>query len=84
MKGNVQRLKLATRREHAQLARIRKLMLVMPGLLICYLLVVHVYIDALHRLIVPVLGLPLGVYLPAQAALAVVAVMLLSFARKAS
>ena len=85
MTANIQRLRFAARREtkeQAQLVRIKNLMLTMLGLWIFYFLVIHVYIRALNKIIVPILGLSLGVYLPIQGALIVFAVMLFWFSRK--
>ena len=62
-------------------ARTRTLMLVMLASWIGYFLVVHLYIASLNKVIVPIVGLPLGVYLPIQGALAVFAVALFSFRR---
>lgn len=86
MKHNIDRLKIAAARrvrDHAQFWRIRKLMLGLLGMWIVYFLVVHIYITALNKLVVPVLGMPLGVYLPVQGSVIVFAVLLFWFSRKA-
>ncbi len=56
-------------------------MLVMLGLWIFYFLAVHIFITTLNKVIVPVLGLPLGVYLAVQGSLIVFAVTLFWFGR---
>jgi putative solute:sodium symporter small subunit len=45
--------------------------------------VTHAFVNALNRIVVPVLGLPLGIYIPMQAAIIVFAVMLFCFSRAA-
>jgi putative solute:sodium symporter small subunit len=68
----------------AHWSRTRKLMLVMLGLWIFYFLVVHIFITALNKVTVPVLGLPLGYYLAVQGSLVVFLVSLFWFGRKQS
>jgi len=62
-------------------SRTKNLMLAMLGLWISYFLVVHFFIVPLNRIIVPILGVPLGVYLALQGALIVFVVMLFSFGK---
>ena len=45
-------------------------------------LAVHLFVDPLNRINIPLLGFPLGVYLAAQGALIVFIVMLFTFAQQ--
>ena len=83
MTNAVERLHPALRaRRHASWSRTRNLVLVMLGLWICHFLVVHIFITALNKVTVPVLGFPLGFYLAVQGSLIVFLVMLLWFGRQ--
>jgi putative solute:sodium symporter small subunit len=65
----------------AHWARTKHLMLVTLGLWISYFMVVHVFILQLNRITVPVIELPLGLYLAVQGSLIVFMVMLFWFGR---
>jgi putative solute:sodium symporter small subunit len=68
----------------AHWARTKNLMLVTLGLWISYFMVVHFFILKLNRIIVPVIELPLGLYLAVQGSLVVFIVMLFWFGKKQS
>ena len=61
--------------------RFKNLVLVMFGAWIVLFFVTSTYIKTLNKIVVPVLELPLGFYMPVQAAMIVFAVMLFWFAR---
>jgi len=61
--------------------RLKNLMLVMFGGWLAFFFVTHAFIKSLNKIVVPLLELPLGSYLPIQAAMIVFAVMLFSLAR---
>jgi putative solute:sodium symporter small subunit len=56
-------------------------MLVMFGLWLTFFFVIHTFVRSLNKIVVPVLELPLGVYMPVQAAIIVFLVSLFWFAR---
>ncbi len=64
-------------------ARAKKLLLVMLGLWMSYFLLVNWFVHSLNKIAVPVLGIPLGIYLAVQGAAIVFAVALFRFARSA-
>ena len=68
----------------AHWARTKHLMLVTLGLWISYFMVVHFFILKLNRITVPVIELPLGLYLAVQGSLVVFIVMLFWFGKKQS
>ncbi len=84
MKATIRRLRLAANLEakDAYWVRTKNLMLVMLGLWIFYFLAVHIFIVTLNKVTVPILGLPLGIYLAIQGSLVVFLVTLYWFARK--
>jgi putative solute:sodium symporter small subunit len=61
--------------------RFKNLMLVMFGLWLTFFFVIHTFVRSLNKIVVPVLDLPLGVYMPVQAAIIVFLVSLFWFAR---
>jgi len=61
--------------------RFKNLMLVMFGAWLTLFFVTNAYIKTLNKIIVPVLDLPLGFYMPIQAAMIVFAITLFWFAR---
>jgi putative solute:sodium symporter small subunit len=63
--------------------RFKKLLLVLLGLWMSYFLLVNWFVHALNKVVVPVLGIPLGTYLTVQGAAIVFAVALFRFARTA-
>jgi putative solute:sodium symporter small subunit len=61
--------------------RFKNLMLVMFGLWLTFFFVIHTFVRTLNKIVVPVLELPLGFYMPVQAAIVVFLVTLFWFAR---
>ena len=61
--------------------RFKNLMLVMFGAWLAFFFVTNAFIKTLNKIVVPVLDLPLGFYMPMQAAMIVFAVTLFWFAR---
>jgi len=61
--------------------RFKNLMLVMFGAWLTFFFVTHMFMKTLNKIVVPVLELPLGFYMPVQAAMIVFAVTLFWFAR---
>jgi putative solute:sodium symporter small subunit len=61
--------------------RFKNLMLVMFGAWLAFFFLTHAFIRTLNKIVVPVLELPLGVYMPIQAAVIVFAITLFWFAR---
>jgi putative solute:sodium symporter small subunit len=61
--------------------RFKNLMLVMFGLWLTFFFVIHTFVRSLNKIVVPVLDLPLGIYMPVQAAIIVFLVSLFWFAR---
>jgi len=61
--------------------RFKNLMLVMFGAWLAFFFVTHAFIKTLNKIVVPVLDLPLGFYMPVQAAMIVFVVTLFWFAR---
>ena len=61
--------------------RFKNLMLVMFGLWLTFFFVIHTFVRTLNKIVVPVLELPLGFYMPVQAAIIVFLVSLFWFAR---
>jgi len=62
-------------------ARARKLLLVMLGLWLTYFLLVNWFVHSLNKVAVPLIGMPLGIFLAVQGAAIVFAVALFRFAR---
>jgi putative solute:sodium symporter small subunit len=63
-------------------APIRQFLLVMLAAWICYFLLVNFFIHRFDHVVVPILGIPLGVYLALQGATVVFAVTLFRFRRE--
>jgi putative solute:sodium symporter small subunit len=63
--------------------RAKRLLLVMAGLWMSYFLLVNWFAHSLNKIAVPVIGVPLGVYLAVQGAAIVFAVALFRLARAA-
>ena len=59
----------------------KNLMLVMFGAWLAFFFVTNAFIKTLNKIVVPVLELPLGFYMPVQAAMIVFVVTLFWFAR---
>jgi putative solute:sodium symporter small subunit len=65
----------------AQWPRFKNLMLVMFGAWLAVFFVTHTFIKALNKIVLPLIELPLGIYMPVQAAMIVFAVTLFWLAR---
>jgi putative solute:sodium symporter small subunit len=61
--------------------RFKNLMLVMFGAWLAFFFVTSMFMKSLNKIVVPLLDLPLGSYMPIQAAMIVFAVTLFWFAR---
>jgi putative solute:sodium symporter small subunit len=61
--------------------RFKNLMLVMFGAWLAFFFVTSMFMKSLNKIVVPVLDLPLGSYMPIQAAVVVFVVTLFWFAR---
>lgn len=61
--------------------RFKNLMLVMFGAWLGFFFLTHTFMKTLNKIVVPVIELPLGAYMPVQAAMIVFAVALFWFAR---
>ena len=61
--------------------RFKNLMMVLFGTWLVFFFVTNAFIKTLNKIVVPVLELPLGFYMPMQAAMIVFAVTLFWFAR---
>lgn len=68
--------------EQAHWLRGNRLMLVMLGLWLLFSLTVYMFVIPLNKITVPVLNMPLGIFIAAQGALVVFVVMLFHFARQ--
>jgi putative solute:sodium symporter small subunit len=64
-------------------ARAKRLLAVMLGVWLTYFLLINWFVHSLNKIAVPVIGIPLGVYLAIQGAAIVFAVALFRFARSA-
>jgi putative solute:sodium symporter small subunit len=63
-------------------SRTRRLMVKYLVAWLIFGLAVHLFVEPLNRINIPLLGIPLGVYLAAQGALIVFIVMLFTFAQQ--
>jgi uncharacterized membrane protein len=64
-----------------QWPRFKKLMVMLFGAWLGLFFVTHTFMKSLNKIVVPVLDLPLGSYMPVQAAMIVFAVTLFGIAR---
>jgi putative solute:sodium symporter small subunit len=64
-----------------QWPKFKKLMIVLFGAWLGLFFVTHTFMKSLNKIVVPLLDLPLGSYMPVQAAMIVFAVTLFWFAR---
>ena len=72
----------STANEEAHWDKTTKLMLTHLGIWFFFGYVVHMFVVPLNKIIIPVLGFPLGFYMAAQGSLIVFVVMLFMFARQ--
>jgi putative solute:sodium symporter small subunit len=71
----------STANEEAHWAKTTRLMFTMLGIWVVFGYVIHMFVVPLNKIIIPVLGFPLGFYMAAQGSLIVFVVMLFWFAR---
>jgi len=71
----------STANEEAHWAKTTRLMFAMLGIWVVFGYVIHMFVVPLNKIIIPVLGFPLGFYMAAQGSLIVFVVMLFWFAR---
>ena len=71
-----------TEREEAHWKKTTNLMLTHLGVWFFFGYVVHMFVVPLNKIVIPVLGFPLGFYMAAQGSLIVFVVMLFMFARQ--
>ena len=69
-------------REEAHWRKTTRLMLTHLGIWFFFGYVIHMFVVPLNKIIIPVLGFPLGFYMAAQGSLIVFVVMLFLFARQ--
>src|ERR1700730_5600407 len=62
--------------------RLKKVLLGLLGLWVTYFLLIHLFIATLNRIVVPILGLPLGVLLAAHGSLVMFLILLFVFAKR--
>jgi putative solute:sodium symporter small subunit len=66
---------------HPQWARAKRLVLVMLAVWMTYFLLVNAFVHSLNKIAVPIIGIPLGVYLAVQGAAIVFAIALFRLAK---
>jgi putative solute:sodium symporter small subunit len=71
----------STANEVAHWDKTTRLMFTMLGIWVVFGYIVHMFVVPLNKIIIPVLGFPLGFYMAAQGSLIVFVVMLFWFAR---
>jgi len=69
-------------REEAHWRKTTRLMFTHLGLWVFFGYIVHMFVVPLNKIIIPVLGFPLGFYMAAQGSLIAFVVMLFVFARQ--
>jgi putative solute:sodium symporter small subunit len=69
-------------RDEAHWRKTTQLMLTHLGVWILFGYVVHMFVTPLNKIVIPVLGFPLGFYMAAQGSLIIFVVMLFLFARQ--
>ena len=69
-------------REEAHWRKTTRLMLTHLGIWFFFGYIVHMFVVPLNKIIIPVLGFPLGFYMAAQGSLIVFVVMLFVFAKQ--
>jgi putative solute:sodium symporter small subunit len=62
--------------------RLRNPMVAMLGLWVTYFAAIHLFIASLNRVVVPILQLPLGMYLAAQGSVVLFVIVLILFAKR--
>jgi putative solute:sodium symporter small subunit len=69
-------------RDDAHWKRTTRLMLTHLGIWFFFGYIVHMFVVPLNKIVIPILGFPLGFYMAAQGSLIVFVVMLFVFARQ--
>ena len=73
---------MATPQEDAHWKKTTNLMLVHLGIWFFFGYIIHMFVNPLNKIIIPILGFPLGFYMAAQGSLIVFVVMLFVFAKQ--
>ena len=68
--------------EEVHWVRTTNLMLVHLGIWLFFGFIIHMFVNVLNKVTIPILGFPLGFYMAAQGSLIVFVVMLFMFARQ--
>jgi len=71
---------MATPQEDAHWRKTTRLMLTHLGIWVFFGYIVHMFVNPLNNIAIPILGFPLGFYMAAQGSLVVFVVMLFVFA----
>ncbi|MBI5318517.1 DUF4212 domain-containing protein [Bradyrhizobium sp.] len=69
-------------REEAHWRKTTRLMLTHLGIWFFFSFIIHMFVTPLNKIVIPILGFPLGFYMAAQGSLIVFVVMLFIFARQ--
>ncbi|MDF0519994.1 DUF4212 domain-containing protein [Bradyrhizobium yuanmingense] len=69
-------------REVAHWAKTSRLMFTHLGIWFFFGFIIHMFVDPLNKMVIPILGFPLGFYMAAQGSLIVFVVMLFVFAKQ--
>jgi putative solute:sodium symporter small subunit len=73
---------MATPQEEAHWKKTTNLMLTHLGIWIFFGYIIHMFVNPLNKIVIPILGFPLGFYMAAQGSLIVFVVMLFVFAKQ--
>jgi putative solute:sodium symporter small subunit len=73
---------MATPQEDAHWRKTTNLMLTHLGIWVFFGYIVHMFVVPLNKIVIPILGFPLGFYMAAQGSLIVFVVMLFVFAKQ--
>jgi putative solute:sodium symporter small subunit len=69
-------------KEEAHWAKTSRLMWIHLGIWFLFGFVIHMFVEPLNKIVIPILGFPLGFYMAAQGSLIVFVVMLFMFAKQ--
>ena len=69
-------------REEAHWRKTTRLMLTHLGIWFFFSFIIHMFVTPLNKIVIPILGFPLGFYMAAQGSLIVFVVMLFIFAKQ--
>jgi putative solute:sodium symporter small subunit len=73
---------MAESKEEAHWRETTRLMLIHLGTWFFFGYIIHMFVKPLNKIVIPILGFPLGFYMAAQGSLIVFVVMLFMFARQ--